>query len=201
MVFTIEPQLKNEKIHTLTTGEAAQYCGVNFRTVIRWIQRGYLKAFQLPGRGDNRIDVNDLLDFLRKHQMPIPKEFQNEQPLALIVDDDAEMVTLLRRSLTKAGFRTLTASDGLEAGTLLSENTPDLITLDLHMKELDGEKVIRLVRENPRLNAVHILVISGMSKAELDRSLKLGANDVLAKPFQPKQLLEKVSPFLGSVSS
>ena len=49
--------------NTLTTGEAAKYCGVNFRTVIRCIERGHLKAYKLPGRGDNRIPVKDCVRF------------------------------------------------------------------------------------------------------------------------------------------
>ena len=59
----------------LTTGEIARYCGVNFRTVIRWIERGRLKAYQLPGRGDNRVTVEDFIDFLKVNSMPIPEEF------------------------------------------------------------------------------------------------------------------------------
>jgi excisionase family DNA binding protein len=47
----------------LTTGEAAKYCGVNFRTVIRWIERGHLDAYKLPGRGDNRIPVDTFVDY------------------------------------------------------------------------------------------------------------------------------------------
>ena len=62
---------------TLTTGEIAQYCGVNFRTVIRWIKRGYLNAFQLPGRGDNRVEIGDFMAFLEKHNIPIPEELQS----------------------------------------------------------------------------------------------------------------------------
>lgn len=62
--------------HTLTTGDIAQYCDVNSRTVIRWIRRGHLRAYQLPGRGDNRIDVEDFLDFLWQHKMPVPEELR-----------------------------------------------------------------------------------------------------------------------------
>lgn len=58
----------------LTTGEVAKYCGVNPRTVIRWIERGHLKAYHLPGRGDSRVEVHDFLSFLREHEMPIPEE-------------------------------------------------------------------------------------------------------------------------------
>lgn len=64
---------------SLTTGEVASFCDVNFRTVIRWIKRGHLKAYQLPGRGDNRIVIKDFLQFLVEHSMPIPDQFQ---PLA-----------------------------------------------------------------------------------------------------------------------
>ena len=64
-------------IETLTTGEIARYCGVNFRTVIRWIKRGHLRAYQLPGRGDNRVELEDFLEFLREHRMPIPEELKD----------------------------------------------------------------------------------------------------------------------------
>lgn len=60
----------------LTTGEVAKYCGVNFRTVIRWIEKGYMKAYKLPGRGDNRVPIDSLIDFLKQNNMPIPAELQ-----------------------------------------------------------------------------------------------------------------------------
>jgi len=59
----------------LTTGDIARYCDVTPRTVIRWIQRGHLRAHQLPGRGDNRVDPSDFLVFLDKHALPVPVEF------------------------------------------------------------------------------------------------------------------------------
>lgn len=62
----------------LTTGEIAQHCGVNARTVIRWIKRGYLNAYQLPGRGDNRVAVEDFVNFLKAHDMPIPEGLQHD---------------------------------------------------------------------------------------------------------------------------
>ncbi len=67
---------RNFKKRNLTTGDIAKLCGVNFRTVIRWIQRGHLKAFQLPGRGDNRVQVADFIEFLNENNMPIPEELQ-----------------------------------------------------------------------------------------------------------------------------
>lgn len=59
---------------TLTTTQAAEYCGVHFRTVIRWINKGLLVAFKLPGRGDNRVLVQDLANFMLENDMPIPDD-------------------------------------------------------------------------------------------------------------------------------
>ena len=54
----------------LTTGEVARFCGVNFRTVLRWIERGQLVAYRLPGRGDHRIKMDDFLAFMAE-RLPI----------------------------------------------------------------------------------------------------------------------------------
>jgi excisionase family DNA binding protein len=58
----------------LTTGDLARLCGVNYRTVLNWIKRGYLPTYKLPGRGDNRITVQEALRFMREHDLPIPDE-------------------------------------------------------------------------------------------------------------------------------
>ena len=83
MVFIIVIGVIPDKVddvakQTLTTGEIAQYCGVNFRTVIRWIKRGYLDAYQLPGRGDNRVKIIDFIDFLDRFNMPVPDDLKKE---------------------------------------------------------------------------------------------------------------------------
>ena len=78
---------------TLTSGEIAEYCDVNLRTVIRWLESGKLKGFKLPGRGNNRVLINDFIDFLERHNMPIPDNLKPEaSPLILIVDDELPVV-------------------------------------------------------------------------------------------------------------
>ena len=82
----------------LTTGDISKLCGVNFRTVIRWIKAGNLKAFPLPGtRGDNGVQVADFLDFLRKNNIPIPEEPQPPVHKVLIVEDEEKMAKALAR--------------------------------------------------------------------------------------------------------
>lgn len=181
----------------LTTGEIAKACGVNLRTVARWIERGHLKAFQLPGRGDNRVELADFLAFLKAHQMPVPPEFQENARRVLVVEDDPDVSGVIERLLKRAGFEVRTAADGFAAGALLGTFLPTVATVDLRMAGLSGLEVIRQIRANPRLQGVKILVVSAMVQADLEAALKAGADDVLAKPFDGERLLEKVNRLAG----
>lgn len=182
---------------TLTTGEIAKYCGVNFRTVLRWIERGHLKAYQLPGRGDNRVAVADFLAFLKQEEMPIPREFQRDAHRVLIVDDEPSMAKAIQRALRRSGFETEIAADGFRAGALLETFSPTVMTLDLKMPGLGGFDVLKFVRENVALKDIKILVVSGMQEKDLERARQEGADDILPKPFQNDVLVEKVSRLAG----
>lgn len=182
---------------TLTTGDVAKYCGVNFRTVIRWIKNGHLKAYQLPGRGDNRVEYDDFLEFLKRHHMTIPQEFKGGRPKALIVDDDERMVNSIRRALEAGGFETATAYDGFRAGVLIGTFLPDVMTLDMQMPHLSGLDVVRFVRGNDSLKDVKILVVSALSRDKLEEAIRAGADDVLEKPFSNEILLQKIRKLAG----
>lgn len=179
-------------MNPLTTGEVAKHCGVNLRTVIRWIERGLLKAYQLPGRGDNRVEAQDFVDFLRANRMPVPEAFRALTRRILVVEDDAQVAGILRRSLEGAGYEVTVASDGFQAGTLLGTLVPAVMTVDLRMSGVGGLEVIRQVRANPRLAGVRILIVSAMPKAELEEARKAGADAVLSKPFEPEALVAEV---------
>ncbi len=181
----------------LTTGQIARHCGVSLRTVIRWIERGHLKAFQLPGRGDNRVQVHDLLEFLKENGMPIPSELQSYTGRILIVEDDTPMAQAMQRALRRAGFETAVAPDGFRAGTLLGAFQPSVVTLDLGLPGLGGINVLKFIRDTPPLAGVKILVVSAMPQKDLEAALVAGADDVLEKPFRNEALVEKVRNLSG----
>lgn len=185
------------KKRSLTTGEIAEYCRVNFRTVIRWIERGLIRAYQLPGRGDNRVEVEDFVGFLRSNQLPIPDEFLPYCRRVLIVDDEPQLARSIERTLQKAGFETELAFNGFEAGTKLGTFLPSVLTLDLSMPGLDGFGVLKTIAETPQLANVRILVISALPEAELQRAKAMGAHEVMSKPFDNAQLLQAVSQLAG----
>lgn len=178
---------------SLTTGDIAKYCGVTLRTVIRWIERGSLKAYKLPGRGNNRITPEDFVAFLTAHEMPIPAEFrQQENNRILICDDEPAFAKAINRTLARAGYATEIANDGFQAGVSLVTYRPWLMTLDLSMPNIDGFEVLRHVRGNPDLEPIKILVISGQHQSDLDKAINLGADLALAKPFVNEDLIAQI---------
>ena len=176
----------------LTTGQVAKYCGVNFRTVIRWIERGQLRAFKLPGRGDNRIELPHFLEFLRKHDMPIPAELASIPDRALIVEDDLVMARTINLALTRQGFETRTAADCFRAGVLLGTFAPGVVTVDPQMAGVSGLEALRFLRSIDRFKDTKVMVVAAMPQAQLDAALEAGADAVLSKPFTGEQLAQKL---------
>ena len=175
--------------HSLTTGDIANYCDVNLRTVIRWINKGSLKAYKLPGRGNNRVQIHDFLSFLNENSMPVPEELQEKKRDVLIVDDEPAYAKAIMRVLSKAGYECTMANGGFQAGLMLSTNQPSVMTLDLSMPGVDGFEVLEFARKQDAVAKTKIIVISALDKDSLQRALNLGADAALSKPFKNEELV------------
>ena len=186
---------------SLTTFEIAHYCQVSHRTVQQWILVGKLPSHRTPGN-HNRIKNNDFLEFLKKYNMPIPEDFQkmiNLKKRILIVDDDRDMVELMKDSINSQNqYDIEEACDGFSAGKKFSEFQPDLMILDLMLPKVDGIEVLKDIRRDSKNKDVKIILISGIIRKEESKHLmELGADDFLSKPFNRRQLVEKVEKQLA----
>lgn len=115
----------------------------------------------------------------------------------LVVDDDREIRGLVSQFLTKHGFRVSQARDGKEATRVLETSRVDLVVLDLMMPGEDGLSICRRLRADPATETLPIIMLTAMGE-ETDRvvGLEMGADDYLAKPFGPRELLARIKAVL-----
>jgi len=185
---------------TFSTGEIAKFCGVNLRTVIRWIDKGDLEGYKLPGRGNNRVTERAFLAFIKQYNMPLPDELKQSSGVnlghVLIVDDEKQLAKSIQRVLRGAGYETSLACDGFQAGSSLIKEKPALMTLDLSMPGMDGFDVIKFVRHSPEIAATKILVISALDEKQLQKAVDMGADAYLRKPFVNSELLAEIEKLI-----
>src|SRR5437899_7894345 len=115
----------------------------------------------------------------------------------LVVEDDQDIAQLVARYLEKAGFVAEVVSSGRDALTAIAAQAPDLIVLDLMLPQVDGLEVCRAVRGREATAGVPIIMLTARAE-ESDRivGLEIGADDYLAKPFSPGELVARVRALL-----
>ena len=183
-----------------TTFETAKLLGVDMGTVIDWCQQGKLKAFKTPG-GHRRINPKDLLDFVKQYKMPIPPSLSQLSSLkCLVVDDEAEVRRVVAHAIKSIdpSAEVDQAGDGFEAGAKALEGFPGLIVLDIGLPGMNGFNVCKRLRADSRFKKTKILAITGRDTPDAKkRILDAGADDYFPKPFDPKELKERLLKLLG----
>jgi len=117
----------------------------------------------------------------------------------LIVEDNSELLELLRITFKEEGFAVATARNGMEAIRKAKSVTPDAVVLDLILPELDGFAVCELLRKDQAMASVPVLMLTGLSSQFTKYTgFESGATDYLMKPTQPKELVARVRALLAN---
>jgi DNA-binding response OmpR family regulator len=115
----------------------------------------------------------------------------------LVVEDDPDIAELVTRYLEKAEFATERVASGRDAITSISARPPDLIVLDLMLPQVDGLEICRVVRSNEKTAGIPIIMLTARAEeSERIVGLELGADDYMAKPFSPNELVARVRALL-----
>jgi chemosensory pili system protein ChpA (sensor histidine kinase/response regulator) len=118
----------------------------------------------------------------------------------MVVDDSITVRRVTDRFLTRNGMRVVTAKDGLEALSLLQDDLPDLMLLDIEMPRMDGFELASTLRGDARTQALPIIMITSRTgKKHSDRARELGVDRYLGKPYHEVELLESINELLGAV--
>lgn len=156
---------------------------------------GKLKAFKTAG-GHNRVHSEELLKFLKKNKIPIPKELAFSTKKVLVVDDDSKIIKTIQEAFDAFSkeFKVEGVTNGIAALISIGALKPDVVVLDLMLPQLDGFEVCEKIRENSQTEHIKIVAISGTSDEVFKkRILDTGADAFLEKPFNIIELLGVVS--------
>jgi DNA-binding NarL/FixJ family response regulator len=124
-----------------------------------------------------------------------------EHKRLLLIDDDPNLILLVKDYLEFRGYEVVTAENGREALELLEQDTPDMIICDVMMPEMDGYSLVEHVRKDVRMNWIPVLFLSAKGQSQ-DRvkGLSTGADVYMVKPFEPEELVAQVESSLKQAS-
>lgn len=118
----------------------------------------------------------------------------------LVVDDEEDILELIRYNLVKEGFDVIGAEDGEKCLTLVERHAPDLIVLDLMLPGIDGLDVCKKLKNNPETQSVPIVMLTAKSaESDVVVGLELGADDYIVKPFSPRILIARIKSVLRRI--
>jgi two-component system, OmpR family, alkaline phosphatase synthesis response regulator PhoP len=114
----------------------------------------------------------------------------------LVVDDEQDIVTLLKYNLEKEGYEVVEAYDGLEAVQVAKNTRPDVILMDIMMPKLDGVEACRKIRETQGIKDTHIIFLTARAEEYSEiAAFEVGADDYIIKPIKPRSLISRISAY------
>jgi excisionase family DNA binding protein len=197
-------QKNDKKIKIFSALEVANICGVVNQTAVNWIKNGHLKAFMTPGN-QYRVYADDLVAFLSDRGMRLPEQLQpyleksQKTKTIIIVDDDENVNNVIKRFLIEkmSDFKILQAFDGFQAGSLISENKPAVIILDIKLPGINGNKLCRQIKSDSKLGDPIIIAITGIDEADSkEKIIADGADAFFHKPLNFGELVASVKELL-----
>ena len=120
----------------------------------------------------------------------------------LVIDDEKDLIELVRYNLEKEGFDVIAANDGRTGLDIALRHKPDLVVLDLMMPGMDGLEVCRRLRADARTSRLPVIMLTAKA-SETDKivGLEMGADDYVPKPFSPRELVARVKALLRRTST
>ena len=119
----------------------------------------------------------------------------------LIIEDEEDVIELIRYNLVKEGYQVISAVSGEKGLDIALESQPNLILLDLMLPGLDGLEICRILKKNQKTDNIPIIMVTAKGgEADIVAGLELGADDFIPKPFSPRVLLARIKAVLRRVS-
>ena len=181
------------KKDVLTTGQVAQICNVAPRTVTKWFDSGQLCGYRIPGSKDRRIPLNELIRFMKAHDIPTDA-IEKGKLRILIIDSRIEHARNFADLLGSRGsFDIRCAHNSFDAGLTALKFTPNIILVDLLSSEIDSGSLCRYVHACDELaDCTLIALAGGLSSNEVRNLQNQGFDSVITDPTNLNAILSSI---------
>jgi len=177
----------------LTTGDVAKICNVAPRTVSKWFDSGQLKGYRIPGSKDRRIPFEELLDFMKIHNMPISGLPSGKIRILIVDSNESASQTLAQSLRTATDYEVRTVHTSFETGVTAQKFSPHVIILNLFASGIDASAICDSIRSDPDMQAIKIIVIAGqLSEGECQALQQKGFDDYIVDTQNAEEIIRKV---------
>ncbi len=177
----------------LTTGDVAKICNVAPRTVSKWFDSGQLKGYRIPGSKDRRIPFEELLNFMKIHNMPISGLPSGKIRVLVVDSNEAASQALTRLLRTATDYEVRTVHTSFETGVTAQKFSPHVIVLNLFAIGIDASAICKSVRSDPDMQGIKIIAIAGqLSKGECLALQQKGFDDHVADIQNTEEIIRKI---------
>ena len=126
----------------------------------------------------------------------------SEEKTILAVDDESDVLLIIKTALMSEGYRVVTATNGPDALASAEDDNPDLVILDMMMPEMSGFEVLKAMRDKPSTRAIPVIMLTGVAhKEKIREALDLGIDYYIVKPFEFHDLIAKVKIAIEDASA
>lgn len=159
----------------LTTGEVAKICNVAPRTVSKWFDSGQLKGYRIPGSKDRRIPLNELVRFMKRHNMPATILPVDKIRVLVVDSNDHAASTLADFLRAKTNYDVQTVVNNFETGVIAQKFAPHVLLINLLAEDIAATDICKSIRANEDLQTIKIIaMVNQLSDSESAALLQKG---------------------------
>lgn len=179
--------------NVLTTGDVAKICNVAPRTVSKWFDSGQLKGYRIPGSKDRRIPINELVRFMKTHNIPTAGLKAGRIRVVIADSNEKEVMELADTLRTRADYEVEIAKSAFEAGIMAQKFSPHVLLVNLLDKNIDTAEICRNIRSTEDLQTVKLIAIANqLSESEAAALLQKGFDGYVSNPTDVTEVIRKI---------
>ncbi|UCD51761.1 MAG: helix-turn-helix domain-containing protein [Phycisphaerales bacterium] len=179
--------------NVLTTGDVAKICNVAPRTVSKWFDSGQLKGYRIPGSKDRRIPLNELVRFMKAHNMPTEAIPVGKLRVLVIDSHEQPKTDLTDRLAAHGNYEVEAAYTSFETGAAIQRFTPHVVLINLLANGIDANGICRSIRGSEEFGTIKIIALANhLSNQEASALLQKGFDGYVSDPSDVNEVVRKV---------